>query len=185
MTHASEHADTGRHPVVYAGRLVDRVAGADLPNDCLVLGEQDALPYKLAKVLNRASMLILLDPFSFPLGVMTGDHWNVPMVVVLPSGFDAESLSTTVGSRLLERLGFFDRFVVPDPGLWKELRQGYCWAESQRVPVVSNDLNEVTAKLRTLLEAESESPAVPDHDRYRRGKLRPKKALPPVEAAAR
>jgi len=186
MTEISARPDVDRRPVIYAGRFVDRVVAADLPESCIVLGEQDSPPHVLADALDRANTLVILDLPSFPLDVMTGDHWDVPMLVVLPSGFDTESLSTTVGPRLLERLGFFDRFVVPDPALWKELRWGYCWAESQRVPVLSNDLNEVTAKLRTLLEAGSESPAVPvpDHGRYRRNNLRYNKALHRVQAAA-
>ena len=186
MTEISARPDVDRRPVIYAGRFVDRVVAADLPESCIVLGEQDSPLHVLADALDRANTLVILDLPSFPLDVMTGDHWDVPMVVVLPSGFDTDSLSTTVGPRLLERLGFFDRFVVPDPDLWKELRRGYCWAESQRVPVMSNDLNEVTAKLHTLLEAESESPAVPvpDHDRYRRDNLHYNKALHRVQAAA-
>src|SRR5918994_1916368 len=172
MTHASEHADAGRHPVVYAGGLVDRVAGTDLPNDCLVLGEQDALPYELAKALNRASMLILLDPFSFPLGVMTNDHWNGPKVVVLPSDFDAESLTTTAfGSVLFERLTFFDRIIASDSALWGELRQKYHWAEGQRLQVASNHPSEVAAGACALFEAESHG-------------LRSSKALHRVQAAA-
>jgi SAM-dependent methyltransferase len=184
MTEISARPDVDRRPVIYAGRFVDRVVAADLPESCIVLGEQDTPAHVLADALDRANTLVILDLPSFPLDVMTGDHWDVPIVVVLPSGFDTEALSTTVGPRLLERLGFFDRFVVPEPALWKELRRGYCWAESQRVPVVSNDLNEVTAKLRTLLEAGSESPVVPDHDRYRRDNLRYNKALHRVQAAA-
>ncbi len=172
MSYASEHADAGRHPVVYAGRLVDRVAGADLPNGCLVLGEQDALPYELAKVLDRASVLILLDPFSFPLDVMTGDRWNVPMVVVLPSGTDAESLTTTTfGPVLFERLTFFDRIVTPDSALWGELRRKYRWVEDQRLPVAGNHPSEVAMEACALFEAES-------HD------LRSSKAMYRVQAAA-
>ena len=172
MTHASEHADGGRRPVVYAGRLEDRVAGTDLPNDCLVLGEQEAPPYELAKALNRASMLILLDPFSFPLGVMTEDHCNVPIVVVLPSDFEAESLVTTAfGSVLFERLTFFDRIITPDPALWEELRQKYRWAEGQRLPVASNHPSDVATEACALLEAEA-------HD------LRSSKASHRVQTAA-
>src|SRR5918994_2246469 len=177
MTEISARPDVDRCPVIYAGRFVDRVVAADLPESCIVLGEQDSPPHVLDGALDRANTLVILDLPSFPLDVMTGDHWDVPMVVVLPSGFDTEALSTTVGPRLLERLGFFDRIVIPDPALWMELRRRYCWAESQCVPVVSDEPNEVTAKIRTLLEAESKSSAILDHDRQWRGDPRYNKAL--------
>jgi ubiquinone/menaquinone biosynthesis C-methylase UbiE len=148
------------------------VVGIDLPSDCLVLGEQDARSYELADVLNRASMLILLDPFSFPLEVMAGDHWNVPMVVVLPSGLEAESLTNTaIGSVLFERLTFFDRIVTPDSALWGELRRRYRWAEDQRLPVASRHPSEVAAEACALFETES-------HD------LRSSKAVHRVQTAA-
>lgn len=158
--------DVDRHPVVYAGRFVDQVASVDLPDDCIVLGEKDALPHKLTVLLNRANMLVFLDLLSFPLEAMTGEHWNVPIVVVLPSDFDAESLTATFGTVLFERLGFFDRVVTPDFALWEELRRKYRWAESQRVPVTSNDPSEVAATICTLLEAEPTSLATPNRDRH-------------------
>ena len=54
MADLPARTDVGRRPVIYAGRFVDQVGGADLPGDCIVLGEQDVLPQKLASVLNRA-----------------------------------------------------------------------------------------------------------------------------------
>lgn len=136
-----------------------------------MLGEQDALPV-LADALNEANTLVFLDLSSFPFEAMTGDHWDVPMVVVLPSRVDAESLSTTFGPALFERLGFFDRIVTPDTALWEDLRLRYRWAESQRIPIASDDPDEVTATIRTLLETGSMSP------------LRCDKALHRVQAAA-
>lgn len=184
MTEISARPDVDRHPVIYAGRFVDRVTGVELPEDCIILGKQDTLPHVLAYALDRANTLILLDLPSFPLDAMTGEHWDIPIVVVLPSGLDAESLSTTFGPVLFERLGLFDRIVTPDTALWKELRWRYCWAEGQRVQIPSNDLNEGIAKIRTLLEAGSVSPAVPDHDRHRPDDPRFNKALRHVQTAA-
>ena len=184
MTEVSARPDVDRHPVIYAGRFADRVAAANLPEGCIVLGEPDVPPHVLAGALDRANTLVLLDLPSFPLDVMTGDHWDVPMVVVLPPGFDAESLSTTFGPALFERLGFFDHIVTPDPALWKELRRRYSWAESQLVPATSNEANEVTATIRALLEAGSTSPSTPDHERHRRDDLRLNKALHRVQATA-
>jgi SAM-dependent methyltransferase len=154
--------DAHRRPVVYAGRFVGQLAGADLPGDCIILGEQDALPHKLTGVLDRARTLVCLDLPSFPLEAITDDHWDVPMVVVLPSDLDADSLISTFGSALFERLGFFDRIVAPDPGLWEKLRRRYRWAESQHVPATSEHPSEVARTVLALLEAESASPATPE-----------------------
>ncbi len=148
----------GSRPVIYAGRFVDQTAGADLPDGCIVLGEQDIPPHKLTQVLNHANALVFLDPLSFPFEAMTDDHWDLPMVVVLPSGSDMESLTATLGPALFERLGFFDRIVARPCALWEELRRKYHWAESQRVPVVTNHPTEATKAVRALLEAESTPP---------------------------
>ena len=174
--------DVARRPVIYAGRFVDRIADADLPDGCIVLGEQEILPPKLTGILRRANTLVLLDPLSFPLETMADDHWELPIVVVLPSESDVKSLTTTLGSALFERLGFFDRIVAPDPALWEELRRNYHWAESQRVPVATNHPSEAIKAVRTLLEAEPTPPTTPGagvaHDPY------VNKALHRVQAAA-
>jgi SAM-dependent methyltransferase len=162
MADASASTEAGRRPVIYAGRFIDQIADVDLPDDCLVLSEQDALPHKLTGVLDRASTLVFLDLPSFPIEAMTGDHWDVPVVVVLPPSFDAESLTTTLGSALFERLGIFDRIVTPDLELWEELRRKYRWAEGQRVPVTSDQPNDVARAVLALLEAESASPTTPE-----------------------
>ena len=166
MSNVSTRTGVGKRPVVYAGRFVDQIANVDLPSDYIVLGEQDALPHKLAMLLNRANTLVFLDLLSFPLEAITGEHWDIPIVVVLPSGFDAQSLTATFGTVLFERLGFFDRVVTPDSALWEELRRKYRWAESQRIPVTSNDPSEVVATICTLSEAEPASLATPNRDRH-------------------
>lgn len=190
MPNSSTRTDVYRRPLIYAGRFVDQTAAVDLPNDYIVLGEQDALPHKLTVLLNCANTLVFLDLLSFPLEAMSGEHWDVPIVVVLPSGYDAGSLTATFGTALFERIGFFDRVVTPDSALWRKLRRKYHWAESQRVAVMSNDPSEATTTIRTLLEAEPISLAPPDRDRhgairYRRDDPHSnKKALHRVQAAA-
>jgi len=87
--------------------------------------------------------------------------------VVLPSGFDAESLTARFGTVFFERLGFFDRVVTSDPSLWEELRRKYRWAESQRIPVMSNDPSEVAAKIFAVAEAESTPSATLNRDRHK------------------
>jgi ubiquinone/menaquinone biosynthesis C-methylase UbiE len=149
--------DVDRRPVIYAGRFIDLVGGAALPDDCIVLGEQDALPHKLSGLIDRANPLVVLDLPSFPLEVMTADFWNVPMVVVLPSGLDADSLFATFGTAFFERLGFFDRIVAPDPALWKELRRKYRWAESQHIPARSEDPGDIARTVCATLQTEPSS----------------------------
>ena len=164
MTDDFSHSDSGRQTVVYAGRFADQIEGAELPNDCVVLSEHDAAPHELTEVLNCAKTLVFLDPLSFPLGAMTEKHWDIPIVVVLPSGFGAKSLTTTLGFALFERLGFFDHIATPDPALWEELRQKYCWAEGQRIPVVGAPPSEVAPTICKLFEAEPTSAVSPSRD---------------------
>jgi ubiquinone/menaquinone biosynthesis C-methylase UbiE len=171
MPKAFSHTEADRRPVIYAGRVADQVGGADLPNDCIVLGEQDTLLYELTQVLNRANTLVFLDPLSFPLEAMTAEHWNIPIVVVLPSGFDAKALITTFGSALFERLGFFDHIVTPDSALWEELRRKYCWAEGQRIPGVGDrPPSEVATTVCALFEAKSTSTATHSYDQSEAGR---------------
>jgi ubiquinone/menaquinone biosynthesis C-methylase UbiE len=163
MPKAFSQADAGRRPVVYAGSFADQIGSADLPNDCIVLGEQDTLPCELTQVLNRANTLVLLDLLSFPLEAMSDKHWDLPIVVVLPSGFNAKALIATFGAEFFERLGFFDHIVTSDSALWEELRREYCWAEGQRIPVAGDRPNEVATTVCALFEAESTSTASPSH----------------------
>ncbi len=146
--------DAPGRQVIYAGRLVDQIEGADLPGDCIVLGEQDALSHKLTEVLDRANALVLLDLLSFPLEAMTAWHWDIPIVVVLPTRFDAKYLTSTFGSTLFERLGFFDSIITPDPALWEELRRKYHWAEGQRIPVAGDHPSQGATAVCILSEAE-------------------------------
>ena len=162
MPEASSHTHTDKRPVIYAGRFADQVRGANLPNCCVVLGEQDTLLYELTQVLNRANTLVFLDPLSFPLEDMSAEHWDIPIVVVLPSGFDAKALIATFSSALFERLGFFDSIVTSDSALWEELRRKYGWAEGQRIPVVGAHPSEVATTVCVLFEAVST--ATPSHD---------------------
>lgn len=175
--------DVGRRPVIYAGRFADQMAGTDLSEGCIILGEQDALPHKLTAVLSHASTLVFLDPLSFPFEAMARDHWDLPIVVVLPSGFDVESLTATLGCALFERLGFFDRIVAQRSVLWEELRRKYRWTESQRLPVAISQPSEATKAVRALLEAESTPQTIPEAGGMDQGPYL-NKALHRVQAAA-
>jgi SAM-dependent methyltransferase len=172
-----------RRPVIYAGRLVDEIRGADLLSGCIVLGEQDALPHKLTEVLDHASTLVLLDLPSFPLEAIMNDHWDVPMVVVLPSGLGVEQLTANFGSVLFERLGFFDRIVAPERALWDELRRRYRWAGCQYIPVTSDDPGDVAKAVGAVLEGGSTAPTTRGSDGAGRDP-RSNKAVYRVQAAA-
>ncbi len=164
MNPISTHASVGERPVVYAGRFIERIADVKRPSRYSICGERDAFS-RFPAVVDEATTLIVLDLHSFPFEAMTEDRWDVPLVVVLPPGFDAESLSATFGTVVLERLEFFDRIVTPDEGLWKALRRRYCWAENQRIRTETDDPGEVTASLCALFEAEPATPSLDPGDR--------------------
>ena len=150
--------DAARRPIFYAGRFFDEVAGADLAENCGVLSEWDVLPAQLTAALERTSALVVMDLFSFPFESMTGDLRDVPLVLVLPEGFDAAFLSTVFGRPLFEHLGFFDRVATRDSVLWEELRREYGWAGGQRIELGSDRLGETAMELQALLESESATP---------------------------
>jgi ubiquinone/menaquinone biosynthesis C-methylase UbiE len=151
MPDAFPRTDVGGRPVIYAGRFVDKIPDGGLTGDCLVLSEQDALPHKLSGILDPANALILLDLSTFPFEAMVGDRWDVPIIVVIPSGQDVDSLTTNFGSLLFERLGFFDRLVVPNTATWDGLRRRYHWAEGQLLLVSSDHPSEVAMTVCSLL----------------------------------
>ena len=155
-----------RDPIFYAGRFFDEVAGADLSEGCVVLSEWDVLPAQLAAALERASTLVVMDLFSFPFESMTGVLGDVPLVLVLPTGFDAAFLSTVFGEPLFEHLGFFDRVVTRDSVLWEKLRREYGWAGGQRIELGSDRLGETAVEMQALLESESATPSSFGEDHY-------------------
>ena len=155
---ASEGVGIEAHPVIYAGRFVDSLAGMDLPGECTVLDDWEVLPLQLAPVLEEATTLVVLDVFSFPFDAMTGEQWDVPFVIVVPDGFDAAFLEAAFGRPLFERLGFFDHLVVRDDDLWERLRIRYGWAGSRRIEIEGEGLDAVVAEVLSRLEAESSVP---------------------------
>lgn len=126
------------HPVLYAGRLVEYFRRSALPDGCLLLGDWDALPGSLADAAAGASVIVVGDLFSFPFEALAGEARDVPLVLVLPAGRDADFLSKVFGETVFGRLGFFDRVATPDTDAWRALRRRYGWAEGQRVAVESD-----------------------------------------------
>jgi SAM-dependent methyltransferase len=147
---------TGR-PAFYAGRFFDRVA--DEPGEHDVLSDWDVLPTRLGTVLEQTSTLAVLDLFSFPFEAMTDDKADLPLILVLPPGFDAEFLTTVFGTPAFEPLGFFDRVATDDDALWEKLRRRYGWAEGQRLVAGGGQPEEVVREIGALLEAESAPPS--------------------------
>jgi len=147
--------DRPEHPVFYAGRFSEEVSVAGLPGDHMVLSDWDVLPAQLASALEPASILVVLDMFSFPFESLTGDLVDVPLILLLPTGFDANFLATVFGKAAFSRLGFFDRVAVADGDLWAELRRRYDFAQGQRVEVEDGHPERAAAEIGGALEAES------------------------------
>ena len=158
MVIVPENVGVENHPVVYAGRFLDSVAGMDLPEDCAVLDDWEVLPLQLAPVMEKATTLVVLDIFSFPFDAMSREQWDVPLVVVIPDGFDAAFLEAAFGRPLFGKLGFFDHLVVREDDLWERLRLRYRWTESSRVEVEGGGLDAVVAEALARLDAESSVP---------------------------
>lgn len=137
-------------PVIYAGRFADAVSRSLQYNE--VLDEWEVLPHRLAEVIRGASSMMILDPLSFPFEAMTDEQWDLPVLVVPPQEFDAETLITVFGPALFEHLGPFDRVATADPELWDTLRRRYSWATGQGVQLESRTPGEAADELRPLLE---------------------------------
>ena len=152
--------------VFYAGRFMDRIQSVDLPEGCTLLGDWDVLPAQLTVATQEATTLVVLDLFSFPFETLTGIQRDIPLILVLPSGFDEEFLTAVFGEAVFERLDFFDRVATPDPALWKSLRRRYRWAEGQHIGIESGGPDEAAREIGTLLEAESATPTFFGADRY-------------------
>jgi SAM-dependent methyltransferase len=158
--------DRPEHPVFYAGRFSEEVSGTFLPGDHTVLSDWDVLPAQLASALEPASILVVLDMFSFPFESLTGDLVDVPLILLLPTGLDADFLATVFGKAAFSRLGFFDRVAVADGDLWAELRRRYDFAQGQRVEVEDGHPERAAAEIGDALEAESAFHAPPGDGLY-------------------
>jgi SAM-dependent methyltransferase len=147
--------DRPEHPVFYAGRFSEEVSGAGLPGDHTVLSDWDVLPAQLASALESASILVVLDMFSFPFESLAGDLVDVPLILLLPTGLDANFLTTVFGKAAFSRLGFFDRVAVADDDLWAELRRRCDLTQGQRVELEDGRPEHAAAEISVALEAES------------------------------
>src|SRR5215211_6244842 len=157
MEGASTSVAAGR-PVFYAGRFMDLVQSVGLPEGCTLLGDWDVLPAQLTVATQEATTLVVLDLFSFPFEALTGIQRDIPLILVLPSGFDEGFLTAVFGEAVFERLDFFDRVATADSGAWTSLRRSYGWAEGQSIRLENGGPDEAARAIWALLEAESATP---------------------------
>lgn len=161
----TETVPTAR-PALYAGRFKDRVATAILPGALDVLGDWEMTSTRLNDALEQTTTLAVLDLFSFPYEAMRGVRADVPLVLILPQGYDAEFLTDVFGAAAFERLGFFDRVATGNDTLWKKLRRRYGWAEDQRLVIRNGSLEKVAEEVGALLEAEAAPPEFSGDEQY-------------------
>jgi SAM-dependent methyltransferase len=147
--------DRPEHPVFYAGRFSEEVSDVGLPGDHTVLSDWDVLPAQLTSAMEPASVLVVLDMLSFPFESLTGDLVDVPLILLLPPGADANFLTTVFGRSAFSRLGFFDRIATANDDLWAELGRRYDWTEGQRVEVEDGRPEHAASEIWAALESES------------------------------
>ena len=183
-------ATSAVRPAFYAGRFSDRLADVDLPGVPGVLDAWDVRSTRLDDVLKRASELVVADLFSFPFEALQGPRLDVPLVLVLPQGFDAEFLTDVFGAVAFGRLGFFDRVATADGALWGKLRRRYGWASGQRFEIGAGGPEGAAGEVAGILEAEKNRPdrdgPIPHRTRFAKTRHRVQDAvLGPQFAAAR
>ena len=181
LIHKNTTATPATRPAFYAGRLSDRLANAELPGSPDVLGDWDVLSTGLDEVLERASYLVVLDLLSFPFEALEGPRRDVPLVLVLPEGFDAEFLVDVFGVVAFGHLDFFDRVATADDALWEKLQRRYGWAGGQQLEVEAAGPQEAAMGVASILEAEQ---ATSDEDGPVRHRTRFGKTTHRVQATA-
>jgi SAM-dependent methyltransferase len=124
------------------------------------------MPSQLAAAMDEATVLVILDPLSFPFEALGKDQWDVPLVLLLPAGFEPGVLDDMFGVPVFERLGFFDRVATGDPELWESLSRKYRWTESQHIELEAKDPADAAVELQARLEEEDSLPTLFGGDRY-------------------
>jgi len=146
-------ANASGRPVLYAGRFAPAIEEGGAPEGCVILGDWDVLPARLAAV-EGASDLVVLDPLSFPFEALTGVLRDVPLIVVLPEDQDTDFLAAVFGEPVFGRLGFFDRVATGDMVVWEELRRRYRLAGGQLVRLDGTGPEGAAEEVAALLRAE-------------------------------
>ena len=94
--------------VVYTGRRPLDLAD---DGDFTLLRDWDTLPRDLARALETAGLLIVLDPLSFPFESLAPRLWDVPLAVALPAELGMGELHAVFGEPVFSRLGFHDLLI--------------------------------------------------------------------------
>jgi len=141
-------------PILYAGRFAPEVEKTGVPEGWTVLDDREVLPARLAAV-ERASDLVVLDPLSFPFENLTGALRDVPLILVLPEGLDADFLAAVFGGPVFGRLDFFDRLATSDAAVLEDLRRRYRLAGGQLVRLGGTEPGEAAGEIAALLRAEA------------------------------
>ena len=128
--------DSPEHPVFYAGRFSEEVAGAGLPGDHTVLSDWDVLPPQLSSALERASVLVVLDMFSFPFESLTGDLAGRAPDPAPPGGSGCRLPRDRVRQGQPSRGSASSTASRPlTRSVWAGLRRRYDWTGGQRVEI--------------------------------------------------
>ena len=170
-------------PVLYAGRFAPEVERAGAPEGWTVLDDWEVLPAGLA-TLEGTSDLVVLDPLSFPFENLTGALRDVPLIVVLPEGRDADFLAAVFGTPVFGRLDFFDRVATADAAVWEDLRRRYHLAGGQLVRLGDAEPAGAAGEIAALLGAE-DGGMDPAADGTRPGVLRARSGAYAAKAAHR
>jgi SAM-dependent methyltransferase len=180
------HTNAAGRPVLYAGRFALEVKRAGTPEGWTVLDDWEVLPANLVAV-EGASELVVLDPLSFPFENLTGALRDVPLIVVLPEGRDADFLAAVFGGPVFERMDFFDRVATADAAVWEDLRRRYRLAGGQLVRLGGTEPGKAAEEIAALLrgEVEEEEGADPAADGTRPGVRRTRSGAYPAKAAHR
>jgi hypothetical protein len=114
--------------VVWSGRVDIENAGSG-PTGSLDAWTCDRTT--LLAELDHATQLVILDAMSFPWETMRSADFDIPVVAVLPSEFDAFQLERVLGGPLLDRVTPYDRLVEPRVEVREQLQQISGLAETE------------------------------------------------------
>jgi hypothetical protein len=113
----------GDGTVFYTGRRHD----LQIPAATLALNAWEVLPVALGPVLDAAARLTIADPMSFPFDTLRDADRDIPLAVMVPGCWDADTLVQLLGGVLFDHLTPFDRLLGLDDATWGALRDRYSW----------------------------------------------------------
>lgn len=136
--------------VVYAGR---EAQGLPVREGEVLLGDRDAWPRQLWPALDSATLLLILDPMSFPYEQLRSDDEDLPIAVALSAPLEADDLVEVLATPLLARLSRFDLVITSDDRVWRTVRDRHRFGESQRLNSDPRDPHGVLEAVRRTLSS--------------------------------